>query len=129
MRVHLIGDNQSTACGAHSTAQTTDQRSRVTCQSCIATKMFQETDTTYNGWKNRETWNVALWIGNDPGLYSLALESKDYAAFKATMRELADEGVGVSGIAFETPDGVAWGDSGIDVEAIDRMIEELKSND
>ena len=22
-------------------------------------------DKTYNGWKNYETWNVALWLGND----------------------------------------------------------------
>lgn len=26
-------------------------------------------DTTYNGWKNRETWVVDLWLGNDPGYY------------------------------------------------------------
>lgn len=26
--------------------------------------------TTYNGWTNYETWNVALWLGNDEGSYS-----------------------------------------------------------
>ncbi len=25
------------------------------------------TDKTYNGWTNYETWNVALWIGNEQG--------------------------------------------------------------
>ena len=28
-----------------------------------------ENDNTYNGWKNRETWLVALWFGNDEGMY------------------------------------------------------------
>ena len=28
----------------------------------------------YNGWKNYETWCVALWIGNDEGSYNYALE-------------------------------------------------------
>jgi hypothetical protein len=27
------------------------------------------TDTTYNGWTNYETWNVALWIDNEQGSY------------------------------------------------------------
>ncbi len=27
-------------------------------------------DKGYNGWKNYETWNVALWIDNDQGSYS-----------------------------------------------------------
>ena len=29
---------------------------------------------TYNGHKNYTHWNVALWIGNDEGLYHLALD-------------------------------------------------------
>jgi hypothetical protein len=32
-----------------------------------------ETKNTYNGWKNRQTWNVALWIGNDYGIYMAAM--------------------------------------------------------
>ena len=28
----------------------------------------------YQGWKNYETWNAALWINNDQGLYDLLQE-------------------------------------------------------
>jgi hypothetical protein len=70
----------------------------------------------YNGWTNRETWNVALWIGNDEGLYNLARECKTYEAFRDEMREM-----GVT----ETPDGVAYNDSGLNIKELDRMIKEL----
>jgi hypothetical protein len=29
---------------------------------------------SYNGYKNWETWNVALWFANDEGLYRAAME-------------------------------------------------------
>jgi len=79
------------------------------------------TEQKYNGWKNYETWNVTLWIGNDEGLYNLAKEEKSYQAFKAALIECCEG----TAIAYETPDHVAWNDSGLDLEAIEEMIKEL----
>lgn len=77
----------------------------------------------YNGWKNYETWNVALWIGNDEGLYNTAkrYRRQGYQAFVEDMKE----NFAPMGIAYQTPDGVAWNDSGLDVGALDRMMKEL----
>jgi len=76
----------------------------------------------YNGWANYETWNVALWIGNDAGLYALARASrrdeKPYAAFVEALKECNNG----KPIAYETPDGVSWADSGLDISALDEMI-------
>jgi hypothetical protein len=69
----------------------------------------------YNGWANYETWNVALWMQNDEGIYRLMRRCSDYATFIAEMRELGST---------ETPDGVAWNDSGIDTDEIDAMMAE-----
>ena len=34
---------------------------------------------TFNGWKNRETWNVAMWLNNTESYYFAVLEfMKDY---------------------------------------------------
>jgi len=70
----------------------------------------------YNGWANYETWNVALWISNDEGLYNLAKGCNSYEAFYEIMREFKET---------ETPDKVAWNDSGLDVKELDEMINEL----
>lgn len=76
-----------------------------------------------NGWKNYETWNVALHIGNDEGLYDLArrFRVKGYSAFVAY---LAAEFDGHQ-FAIETADGVKWNDESLDIEALDEMMGDL----
>ena len=74
------------------------------------------TSDSYNGWRNYQTWNVALWIGNDEGLYRMAKDARDYRSFMTEMREFN---------SLETPDGVAWNDSGLDTNALDELIAEL----
>lgn len=71
---------------------------------------------SYNGWKNRATWNVALWIQNDEGLYNFAKECGTYANFVEQMRE-----VGYT----ETPDKVAYNDSALDLPRLEELIVEL----
>lgn len=80
-------------------------------------------DETYNGWANYETWNVALWIENDESIYNYAkyFRHKGYIAFR---RDLAANMVGLK-IALETPDGVSWNDSKLDIEELNKMLEEL----
>lgn len=68
----------------------------------------------YHGWKNYQTWNVVLWIDNDEGLYHLRKESDTYESFVQSLRETS----GDKPIGYETPDGVPWTDSALDLERI-----------
>jgi len=77
-----------------------------------------QTEMTYNGWANYETWNVALWIQNDKGLYS---EAKHCANYQELVNLLYDCG------STETPDGVKWDDANIDGIEVNEMISELQT--
>ena len=68
--------------------------------------------TEYNGWENYETWNVALWINNDEGLYHLAMECGDYETFVNSLE----------GVMNQTPDGVSFSDPKVNVIQINSDV-------
>lgn len=79
----------------------------------------------YEGWKNYETWNVALWINNEYPLYKSALDfmqlnpdqQNPYKAFVVTYG-LSDKW---------TPDKVDWMSDDLDYDALNEMMLELLS--
>jgi hypothetical protein len=69
---------------------------------------------TYNGYANYETWNVALWIQNDEGLYNIARRYDDYLKFVKHMWFDAT-----------TPDGVSYTDPKLDWDELNEMMSDL----
>jgi len=61
-------------------------------------------DTTYNGWPNRETWNVMLWLDNDEPMYRFyRLRAQQMRVLAHNAKEIALEAFGTG----KTPDGVS----------------------
>lgn len=77
-------------------------------------------DGTYNGYANYQTWNVCLWISNDEVLNEFAAGCIDYAHFKDSLRRVDPD----TAIAYETPDNVAWNDSGVNLAEMQEYWEE-----
>ena len=71
------------------------------------------TDTTYNGWKNYETWNVALFIQNSETFYKIACACDSYTQWLANICDGS------------TPDGVSYFCKELDVARLDEMILEM----
>ena len=69
-----------------------------------------------NGYENWETWNVAMWIGNDELLYNISRQASDYADF---LYRISWYSQGPT-----TPDGVDWESSVLDRAELDELIEE-----
>ena len=74
-----------------------------------------ETQTTYNGWENYETWNVSLWIQNDEGFYDIARRCGDYQDFVDA----------IDGLISHTPDDVSFTSPELNTQELDEMITEL----
>jgi len=70
-----------------------------------------------NGWKNYETWNVALWMSNDESYSNVAMASKDYPEFVLKLKAQGIE---------QTPDGVFFAMKGLDVEELNEAIKEME---
>ncbi len=82
----------------------------------FASYQTNTTDETYNGWTNYETWNVALWLGNDEGMYRLARRKSSYDELIPTLECIYGQ---------ITPDGVRWMDPKINTVEMDEMLAEL----
>ena len=74
-------------------------------------------DTTYNGWTNYETWNVALYLQNDYGLYEMARGYRHHG-YKSLSHMLME-------FSPSTPDGVKWDDDNLNICELNEMMEEL----
>ena len=74
----------------------------------------------YQGWKNRATWNIALWINNDFQLYSQALEFiNDYKG-----KNPYEDFVKVYKLD-TTPDHFSFTDESLAIVELDSMMEGL----
>ena len=68
----------------------------------------------YNGHRSWNAWNVALWIGNDEGLYRFALDciraAKEYKRVKRTPERCAVVAAHIMmrGLPATTPDGAKY---------------------
>ena len=85
--------------------------------------MNKEKSNTYNGWRNRQTWNVALWLNNDEGLYRAAVEYIKQTK-RPTWRGLITW-MGLEGS--RTADGIAWDGTRLDHKQLNEMLREMKT--
>ncbi len=74
----------------------------------------------YNGWANYQTWNVALWLQNDEGLYRLARNATSYESLVTYLKYVCQMP--------DTPDAVAWDDPALDTERLEELIAELRND-
>ena len=76
---------------------------------------------TYNGWRNYETWNAALWVQNDEGWYRLACDFVKRYRGRTPWQDLLAEG----DLPERTPDGVELDGPSVDYRELNEMLLDL----
>lgn len=78
-----------------------------------------------NGWKNKATWNVALWFGNTEDLYKKGVLYANHAKYRGwkprwkifcTMHGLKGQ---------KTPDGIGWLSKHVSLRELNAMLDRL----
>lgn len=82
-------------------------------------------ENNYNGWKNRQTWNVSLWINNDEPLYRAAYSYVKKIKQKGKIPTYKGF-IKYEGLANErTPDNISYSGTRLDYKALNEMMLEL----
>ncbi len=91
--------------------------------------MNSRKDTTYNGWRNRATWNCALWMDNDYGLYQSAVSfTKSWVAKRGKKGGVYAAFIRAQGMDSEkTGDGFKWLSRDLDYRALNENMFEMVS--
>ena len=67
-----------------------------------------ETKQTYNGWPNRETWNVMLWLDNDESAYRYYTNAVgDHRRHRERVGAKVAKLIAVNALGPKTGDGVS----------------------
>jgi len=81
-------------------------------------------ETTYNGYANYETWNVALWIQNDEYLYNTAKACVKFCGESDTPYEKFIRCM-MNIDFYTTGDNVRWDDDAVNISEINEVLEDL----
>ncbi len=82
--------------------------------------------TTYEGWTNRATWNVSLWLNNTFVYYEAAVEfMKNYKGKQPYKDFILDCGLDTQ----RTPDGFKWISMELNYAELNQMMWEFRPND
>jgi hypothetical protein len=87
------------------------------------TAIYLKEKKDYNGWANRQTWNVSLWINNDPALYQEAVE---FMKVNPDKRNPYKAFVISSGLESErTPDKIAYMSTRLNYNELNAMMKDF----